>query len=240
MKGLVRGFNAPFIGDLKTTVNNGKVFPVDGTAAAPGIAFLNDTGLDTGLYRVSENIMGFAGGGTKRAALDASAANTFFYLYAEAGQPGLLLERYSTDASGGAVVGRKARGTLASPTAASSGDTIWGLQGQAWDGVAYKQVSTIDYRVGTFTTADDISGILTFRTRPTGAAASILERMRIDDVGNVLIGMTTIATSSAKTLHMANATAPSANPSGGGVLYVEAGALKYRGSSGTITTVAAA
>lgn len=38
---------------------------------------------------------------------------------------------------------------------------------------------------------------------------------------------------------IANATAvPSSNPTNGGVLYVEAGALKYRGSSGTITTIA--
>jgi len=35
-------------------------------------------------------------------------------------------------------------------------------------------------------------------------------------------------------------TAPSTNPTGGGILYVEAGALKYRGSSGTVTTIAAA
>jgi hypothetical protein len=33
-------------------------------------------------------------------------------------------------------------------------------------------------------------------------------------------------------------TVPTSNPTGGGVLYVEAGALKYRGSSGTITTIA--
>ncbi len=40
---------------------------------------------------------------------------------------------------------------------------------------------------------------------------------------------------------IANATAvPSSNPTGGGILYVQAGALKYRGSSGTITTIAAA
>lgn len=36
------------------------------------------------------------------------------------------------------------------------------------------------------------------------------------------------------------AVVPSANPVGGGVLYVQAGALKYRGSAGTITTIAAA
>ena len=34
--------------------------------------------------------------------------------------------------------------------------------------------------------------------------------------------------------------APSVNPGGGGVLYVEGGALKYRGSQGTVTTIAAA
>ncbi len=33
---------------------------------------------------------------------------------------------------------------------------------------------------------------------------------------------------------------PSTNPTGGGVLYAEAGALKWRGSSGTVTTIAAA
>jgi len=40
---------------------------------------------------------------------------------------------------------------------------------------------------------------------------------------------------------ISNATAvPTSNPSNGGILYVEAGALKYRGSSGTITTLGAA
>jgi hypothetical protein len=38
-------------------------------------------------------------------------------------------------------------------------------------------------------------------------------------------------------LLMQNGTAPTANLTGGGILYVEAGALKYRGSSGTITTI---
>jgi len=35
-------------------------------------------------------------------------------------------------------------------------------------------------------------------------------------------------------------TAPSSDPTGGGILYVESGALKYRGSSGTVTTIAVA
>lgn len=44
-----------------------------------------------------------------------------------------------------------------------------------------------------------------------------------------------------KVLFMANrSAAPSTNPTGGGILYTESGALKYRGSSGTVTTIAAA
>lgn len=35
-------------------------------------------------------------------------------------------------------------------------------------------------------------------------------------------------------------TVPTSNPVGGGILYVEAGALKYRGSGGTVTTIAPA
>jgi|688.fasta_scaffold00518_79 hypothetical protein len=38
-------------------------------------------------------------------------------------------------------------------------------------------------------------------------------------------------------VNLTNTTAPTANMTGGGILYVEAGALKYRGSSGTITTI---
>ena len=41
-------------------------------------------------------------------------------------------------------------------------------------------------------------------------------------------------------LLMQNGTAPSVSLTGGGILYVEAGALKYRGSSGTVTTIALA
>lgn len=84
------------------------------------------------------------------------------------------------------------------------------------------------------------SGIGNPATNVVSVIINSSEAARVDTSGNFLLGMTSAATSSAKTLHLANATAPSANPSGGGVLYVESGALKYRGSSGTTTTIAAA
>jgi len=63
--------------------------------------------------------------------------------------------------------------------------------------------------------------------------------MTLDASGNLLVGLTTAGTTAAKTIQIANGTAPTANVTGG-QLYVESGALKFRGSSGTITTIAAA
>jgi len=61
--------------------------------------------------------------------------------------------------------------------------------------------------------------------------------MTLDALGNLLVGLTAAGTTAAKTIQIANGTAPTANVAGG-QLYVEAGALKYRGSSGTVTTIA--
>jgi len=55
---------------------------------------------------------------------------------------------------------------------------------------------------------------------------------------NVGIGTETFGTSAEKVLAIANGTAPSTSPTGVGQLYVESGALKYRGAGGTVTTIA--
>jgi len=80
-------------------------------------------------------------------------------------------------------------------------------------------------------------------TASSGTAGGVItfaERMRIDASGNLLVGTTTAGTSAAKVIGMANATAPTTSPAGMGQLYVEGGALKFRGSSGTVTTIAPA
>lgn len=71
-----------------------------------------------------------------------------------------------------------------------------------------------------------------------GAAVTFSERMRIDTSGNVGIGTSSFGTSAVTVIGIANGTAPTTSPAGMGQLYVEGGALKYRGSSGTVTTIA--
>jgi hypothetical protein len=60
------------------------------------------------------------------------------------------------------------------------------------------------------------------------------------DGQNLGVGATAFGTSANKVLGLGNATAPTTSPAGMGQLYVEAGVLKYRGSSGTVTSVAPA
>lgn len=55
---------------------------------------------------------------------------------------------------------------------------------------------------------------------------------------NIGVNMTSFGTSAVGVISIGNGTAPSSSPAGGGQLYVESGALKYRGSGGTVTTIA--
>jgi hypothetical protein len=151
----------------------------------------------------------------------------------------ILLRRNSTDAVSTTITIQKARGTLASPSAASSGDTIGTITFGAYDGAEMRNCASMAAVVDGTPTSSPVSmpAYLRFNTRSATDQLQT-ERMRIDTFGNLLLGMTSTATSSVATIHIANGTAPTANPTGGGILYVESGALKYRGSSGTVTTIA--
>ncbi len=80
----------------------------------------------------------------------------------------------------------------------------------------------------------------TFSNHNLGFRTNNATKAVLDISGNFGIGVSVFGTSAAKVLGMANATAPSTSPAGMGQLWVESGALKYRGSSGTVSTVAPA
>jgi hypothetical protein len=81
-------------------------------------------------------------------------------------------------------------------------------------------------------------------SRDTNLYRSAADLLRTDDslrVDRNLTVNTVSVGSGLGVIGIANATTvPTTNPTSGGVLYVEAGALKYRGSGGTITTLGAA
>lgn len=70
---------------------------------------------------------------------------------------------------------------------------------------------------------------------------TIVVFQRLAAGGNIGIRTTSQFGGGRGVLAIANASvAPSINPAGGGVMYVEDGALKYRGSNGTVTVIAPA
>lgn len=77
--------------------------------------------------------------------------------------------------------------------------------------------------------------------------AAFIDRIPfMDEVGNMVIsyGLAPISVDfggGEGVVYIGNvAVAPTSNPNGGGLLYVQDGALKYRGTSGTVTTIAPA
>ena len=92
---------------------------------------------------------------------------------------------------------------------------------------------TLDVPAHTFR-GDEDSGLSHANATPDQVAIVVgaIQAIRAEEGNNGTVGTH---------LFISNlTTAPTGNPTGGGYMYVEAGALKYRGSSGTITTLGAA
>jgi hypothetical protein len=79
------------------------------------------------------------------------------------------------------------------------------------------------------------------RNANDNAFETIVVFQRLAAGGNIGIRSTSQFGGGRGAMAIANASvAPSVNPAGGGILYVEEGALKYRGSNGTVTIIAPA
>lgn len=83
----------------------------------------------------------------------------------------------------------KARGTSNTPAVVQSGDIIGGMIGDGYDGSNYQDTARITFNVDGSVSAGSMPGRIIFSTTPSGASTSI-ERMRIDNQGNVGIGTT--------------------------------------------------
>jgi Protein of unknown function (DUF2793) len=132
--------------------------------------------------------------------------------------PGQLLDVGISSASGTAAFARVNRGTtsqLSGYLLATAGVERWAIR-----------------------FPNDTTNDLHFRDVNAGKTPMVLEN---GGVNIQLISATKAFGGGSGVIGIASCTTPPAsNPAGGGVLYVDAGALKYRGSSGTVTTIGAA
>lgn len=83
---------------------------------------------------------------------------------------------------------QKYRGTRAAPLTASTGDVSMNITARAYDGTTVRNITQIRGAIDTLTGTNDVSGTLTFGTRPDGASAAVTDRMQINKLGNIGIG----------------------------------------------------
>lgn len=149
-------------------------------------------------------------------------------------------------------------GTALAPTSATTPVTVKGTTSQTADLFVAKNVSdTTVARIGADGTISSSvglglgSGATRAVRHDSSAQLGIGEGYQVVTIrpgaagvkGMVLFSSsgTGLLASGEGVLYIANATVvPSGTPSGGGILYCEGGALKFKGSSGTVTTIAAA
>jgi hypothetical protein len=148
---------------------------------------------------------------------------------------------YSTTAvAGGAIVLGRSRSAVLGTLSQTSADD--GLGVVSFEGV--NSSSALVSGAYVFVMQDGSAGATyipgRFMVYTGTASAAPTERMRIDSSGNIGLGAASFGTNAAKVVAIGNGTAPSSSPAGMGQLYVESGALKYRGSSGTVTVLGAA
>jgi hypothetical protein len=133
-----------------------------------------------------------------------------------------------------------ATGTSVTVTGAISGA---GITASA-DIAVGDDLSASAYNVGSFGSylgrqSSDGSTVLNAQTGEAIIKQGGNVAMRVDSNANLIVGTTANpGTNAANVIVIGNGTAPITQPAGIGQLYVESGALKFRGSGGTVTTIA--
>jgi len=243
-------------GAMTFSTNNGERMRIEGSSGNVGIGTSSpgarlDVSGNIRLSAGSPNIEFNSGGGM----VYSPAANTL--AFASGGGPSSPTERMRIDGSGNVGIGTgspnsklEVVGVTAAVSDASggnsplvAGNTNSGNNTTKYTSLLFQGRDTINSGKNTGlvlcgpSDQNYVTSHLAFHTR---SADALSERLRIDSSGNLLLGTNAAGTSATQVIGMANATAPSSSPAGMGQLYVEGGALKFRGSSGTVTTIAPA
>ena len=189
-----------------------------GTSSLPTVAASGD--LNTGMFFPAADTIAFTEGGVESMRIDSSGQlgigtsspsaklNVFDATSATIslqsnGAASLIAQRSSGDASGASNAVRKTRGTVASPTAVATGDSLGNYFFQGYGGTNVRNLATIQAFVDTYTSDTDISSYMFFGTTPSGSSNQV-ERLRITSTGtltsqptydNTATGSTVVVTS---------------------------------------------
>jgi hypothetical protein len=229
------------------------------SAAAPGLGYIPYTAPVTGLYAwqdlalvARDNVANAftVGGhtiindatGTIPLSIKGFASQTANHFEVLAGGGNTLFRVNSTGygvtplgfISGGTTMPTNARNAMYTAATTSIGLVIQGAASQSanlqeWQNSA----GTVMASVGPIGSASFSSGSVVLSgggSVTANGSGNFATFLRIGNNGASISGNSIV--------YIANGTVPSANPPTGGYIYVEAGALKYRGSSGTVTTIA--
>jgi hypothetical protein len=213
-----------FLFGTTTNSGNGRLQLATNTTSAGGIGF----GTDWSLYRLDQYSI----------ALNGTAGSSVLRFYESGTLKGLIGTTAGTtylDSLSGSIILRTNGGTTALTLDSSQLAT-------------FAKGVTVGSTSGALTALNDFyhgSGGTKGFWNDTGlygpSTGSFIIRAGNDANSTIIAGNSSgshLTVTSGGLLLVANATAPGSNPTGGGYLYVESGALKYRGSSGTVTTIA--
>lgn len=117
------------------------------------------------------------------------------------------IARFSADANGARLdLGKSRNGTIGSHTIVQDGDELGGLGFRASDGSDFQALPAqiVGLVHDPSPAANQIGGALAFKTNTT--TGSLLERARIDNAGNLLLGVTAAGASAAGVLTLGNGT----------------------------------
>jgi hypothetical protein len=216
---------------VRNSANNDNIFSVSGNGA---FTLGNNTSYYIGLNPSSPTLRGFNGASVAWQLSPWSGESNFVAMNSNLGigtsAPSDKVHIYSTTNGYFMRIGVGA----SAPANESCGirfSTTWG--GTSFGADAAQIIARTK---GTNSTASQKSS-LEFNLNSAGTTTL---KASITSQSNLLLQAPTEDTNDIGVIYIPNGTAPTANLTGGGKLYVEGGELKYRGSSGTITTIAVA
>lgn len=162
------------------------LFGIDATPGAndmPGRIMFRTTpdGNSSGAERMRITNIGYVG-------INTTAPKGFFHANLDGN--GANFQRYAGPA---AVSLKRANGTESTPTIVTNNEVVGVHAASAYDGATYLSSSSIQFDIDGAPGLNDMPGRIKFLTTPDGSA-SVVERMRITNAGNVGIGTTTPST----------------------------------------------